>query len=82
MSGFSVAIGNGGPTDMIILLLIVILILLGGGGFYGRRAGWGPRGYGLGLVLTVLIIIALVWALNEATMPPLPMPAGTPSIIK
>jgi hypothetical protein len=67
---------------MIILLLIVILILLGGGGFYGRRAGWGPRGYGLGLVLTVLIIIALVWALNEATMPPLPMPAGTPSIIK
>ena len=38
---------------MLVLLLIVLLVLaLGGGGYYGRRAGWGPRGYGLGLVLT------------------------------
>lgn len=67
---------------LVLLIIIVLLLLLGGGGYYGRRAGWGPRGYGLGLVLTVLIIIALVWALNEALMPPVPMPAGTPSIIR
>jgi hypothetical protein len=65
-----------------ILIIIVLVLLLGGGGMYGRRAGWGARGYGLGLVLTILIIIALIWALNEALMPPLPMPAGTPSIMK
>ncbi|MDB5643064.1 MAG: hypothetical protein JWN07_2381 [Hyphomicrobiales bacterium] len=67
---------------VLVLIILIVLIMLGGGGFYGRRAGWGPRGYGLGLVLTVLIIIALVWALNEVLMPPLPMPAGTPSIIR
>jgi hypothetical protein len=82
LPGFSVAIDQMEPPTMLILLIIVILILLGGGGYYGRRAGWGPRGYGLGLVLTVLIIVLLVWTLNEALMPPLPMPAGTPSIIK
>jgi hypothetical protein len=67
---------------LILLVIIVVLLVLGGGGFYGRRAGWGPRGYGLGLVLTVLIIIALIWALNEVLMPPVPMPAGTPSIMR
>lgn len=67
---------------MIVLVILVLVILLGGGGAYGRRAGWGPRGYGLGLVLTVLIVIALIWAFNELLMPPLPMPAGTPSIIR
>lgn len=67
---------------LLTLVVVVVLILLLGGGFYGRRAGWGTRGYGLGLVLTVLIVIALVWSLNELLMPPLPMPAGTPSIIK
>jgi hypothetical protein len=64
----------------LLLIILVVLLLGGGGGYFGRRAGWGPRGYGLGLVLMVLIIILLVWLLNEALMPPLPMPAGTPSI--
>lgn len=67
---------------LLTLVIVVVLILLLGGGLYGRRAGWGARGYGLGLVLTVLIVIALVWSLNELLMPPLPMPAGTPSIMK
>jgi hypothetical protein len=68
---------------MLVLLLIVLLVLaLGGGGYYGRRAGWGPRGYGLGLVLTVLIVVALVWVLNEALTPPVPMPAGAPPITR
>lgn len=67
---------------LLVVIILVLVLLLGGGGFYGRRAGWGPRGYGLGLVLTILIVIALVWALNEALMPPLPMPGGAPSIIR
>jgi hypothetical protein len=67
---------------LVLLLIILVLVVLGGGGFYGRRAGWGPRGYGLGLVLTVLIIIALIWALNEVLMPPVAMPSGTPSIMR
>lgn len=66
----------------IILIILVLVLLLGGGGVYGRRAGWGARGYGLGLVLTILIVIALLWALNEALMPPVPMPAGAPSIMR
>ena len=32
-----------------LLLIVIILVLLFGGGFYGRRSGWGPRGFG-GLV--------------------------------
>jgi hypothetical protein len=67
---------------LLVIIIVVVLVLLLGGGTYGRRAGWGPRGYGLGLLLTVLIIIALVWSLNELLMPPLPIPAGTPSIIR
>jgi hypothetical protein len=67
---------------LLVLVIVIVLVLLLGGGTYGRRAGWGPRGYGLGLVLTILIIVALVWSLNELLMPPLPMPAGTPSIMK
>jgi hypothetical protein len=70
------------PMLPVLLIVIVLILLLGGGGAYGRRAGWGPRGYGLGLVLTILIILALVWSLNELLLPPLPMPAGTPSIMK
>jgi hypothetical protein len=66
---------------LLILLIIVILLLFGGGGFHGRRAGWGPRGFG-GLLVGALIVILLVWVVNELIMPPLPMPAGTPSIIK
>jgi hypothetical protein len=70
--------------DIMVLLLIIVLVLvfLGGGGYYGRRAGWGARNYGLGLVLTVLIIIALVWALNEVLMPPVSMPMQTPTIMR
>jgi hypothetical protein len=66
----------------ILLLLVIVLLLFGGGGYYGRQAGWGGRQYGLGLVLAILIIIALVWALNEVLMPPVPMPAGVPPITR
>jgi hypothetical protein len=66
---------------LLILLIIVVLLLFGGGGLYGRRAGWGPRGFG-GLLVTVLIVVLLIWVVNELIMPPLPMPAGTPSIIR
>ena len=66
---------------LLIVLIILVLVLFGGGGFYGRRAGWGPRGF-VGLLLTVLIIILLIWVVNELIMPPLPMPAGVPSIIR
>ena len=67
---------------LIVLVILVVLLLAGGGGFYGRRAGWGSSQYGLGLVLLVLLVIALIWAVNEATMPPVPMPAGTPAITR
>ena len=29
-----------------------------------------------------LLVILLVWVLNELLMPPLPMPPGVPSIIR
>lgn len=67
---------------LMILIVLVLVLLLGGGGVYGRCAGWGGRGYALGLVLTILIVIALIWALNEALLPPIPMPAGAPSIMR
>jgi hypothetical protein len=66
---------------VLIFLIIVVLLLFGGGGFYGRNAGWGPRGFA-GLLVTVLIVILLIWFVNELIMPPLPMPAGAPSIIR
>ena len=78
---------------MLTLLVVILLVLLvSGGGFYGRRAGWGsagflgrsnfgPRGL-LGIILLVLIVILAIWVLNELLMPPLPMPAGVPSISK
>jgi hypothetical protein len=66
---------------LLILLIIVVLLLFGGGGFYGHRAGWGPRGFG-GLLVSVLIVVLLIWIVNELIMPPLPMPAGAPSIIR
>jgi hypothetical protein len=65
--------------SVILLIILVLLLFGGGGGYYGRRAGWGPRGFG-GLLFTVLIVILLIWAVNELTMPP--MPAGVPSIIR
>jgi len=64
-----------------LLILILVIFLVSGGGFYGRRANWGPRGF-LGLVMLVLVVILAVWVLNELLMPPLPMPAGVPSISK
>jgi hypothetical protein len=67
---------------VLLLIIVLVLVFLGGGGYYGRRAGWGARGYGLGLVLTVFIIIALVWALNEVLMPPVSMPMQTPTIMR
>jgi 4-amino-4-deoxy-L-arabinose transferase-like glycosyltransferase len=74
---------TGDAKAMLLILLIIVVLLLfgGGGGFYGRRARWGPRGFG-GLLVTVLILILLIWAVNELIMPPLPMPAGAPSIIR
>ena len=66
---------------MTLVLLIILILLLGGGGAYGRNAGWGPRGFG-GLLVTVLIVVLLVWAVNELIMPQPPMPAGVPSIIR
>ena len=66
---------------LFILLIIVVLLLFGGGGFYGRRTGWGPRGF-VSLLVTVLIVVLLIWFINELIMPPLPMPAGAPSIIR
>lgn len=67
---------------ILVLIIILVLLLAGGGGFYGRRAGWGPRGYGVGLIVLLLVVIALVWLLNELLLPPLPMPAGVPPIMK
>jgi len=72
--------------------VILLILLVSGGGLYGRRAGWGstglmgrsgfgPRGV-LGIVLLILIVILAIWVLNELLMPPLPMPAGVPSISK
>lgn len=74
---------TGGAKAMLTLLLIIVILLLfgGGGGYCGRRAGWGPRGVG-GLVVTVLIVILLIWVVNELLMPPIPMPEGVPSIIR
>jgi hypothetical protein len=74
---------TGDAEAMLTLLLIIIVLLLfgGGGGYYGRQAGWGPRGFG-GLLVTVLIVVLLIWVVNELIMPPLPMPQGVPSIIR
>ena len=41
----------------------------------------GPRGFG-GLLVAVLIVVLLIWVVNELIMPPLPLPAGVPSIIR
>jgi hypothetical protein len=67
---------------LLIVLIVVALLLLGaGGGIHGRGAGWKPQGF-LGLLLAVLIVILLIWVVNELLMPPLPMPQGVPSIIR
>jgi hypothetical protein len=66
---------------LLLLLLIVVLLLFGGGGYYGRRVGWGPRGFG-GSLVTVLLVILLIWAVNELIIPQPPMPEGAPSIIR
>jgi hypothetical protein len=66
---------------MLAVVLILVVLLLFGGGFYGRRAGWGPQGFG-GLLVAVLAVILLIWVVNELIMPPLPMPEGVPSIIR
>ncbi len=57
---------------MLLILILIVILLLSGGGFYGRRSGWGPRGFG-GLLLAVLLVILLVWVVNELIMPPLPI---------
>ncbi|MGO9392939.1 DUF3309 family protein [Rhodoblastus sp.] len=65
----------------LLLVILVLLLLFGGGGFYGRRAGWGPRGFG-SLLAAVLLVILLVWIVDELTMPQPPMPASAPSITR
>jgi hypothetical protein len=72
---------RGTKAMLLIVLILFALLLFGGGGFYGRRTGWGPRGFG-GLLVLILVVILLIWFVNELIMPPLPMPAGTPSIIR
>jgi hypothetical protein len=64
-----------------LLLIVILVVLLLSGGFYGRRAGWAPRNFA-GLLVTVLLVILLIWIVNELIMPPLPMPQGVPSIIR
>ena len=70
--------------EMLLILLIILILLVfgGGGGYYGRRAGWGARGYGTGLIVTILIVVLLVWVVNAIIEPPIPIPAGVPSIIQ
>jgi hypothetical protein len=34
------------------------------------------------LLVTVLLVILLIWAVNELIMPQPPMPEGVPSIIR
>ncbi len=64
-----------------LLIVILVILLMSGGGYYGRRANWGSRGF-LSLLVVVLVVVLAVWTLNELLMPPLPMPAGVPSISK
>ena len=66
---------------LLLLLILVVLLLFGGGGIYGRRAGWGPRNF-VGLLVTVLLVILLIWVVNELIIPQPPMPEGVPSIIR
>jgi|GEM_PF-4490944 len=66
---------------MLLILILIVILLLSGGGFYGRRSGWGPRGFG-GLLFAVLVVILLVWVVNELIMPPLPISPGVAPIIR
>jgi hypothetical protein len=66
---------------LLVLLILVLLLLGGGGGYYGRARGWGPRGFS-GLLVTMLIVLLLVRAVNELLIPPAPLPDGAPSIIR
>ena len=75
-----VAVAEGRIMTLLLIILIVLL-LAGGGGLYGRRAGWGAGRFG-GLLVMILLIVLLVWAVNELLMPTLPMPQGVPSITR
>ena len=44
----------------ILIILIVLLILFGGGGYYVGRPGYAGTGAGLGNILYVLAVIALI----------------------
>jgi hypothetical protein len=44
-----------------LLLIIVLLLLFGGGGGYYGYSRWGPSGGGLGLVGTILLIMAILY---------------------
>lgn len=44
----------------ILILLIILLLVFGGGGFYVGRPGYSGAGAGLGNILYVLAVIALI----------------------
>jgi hypothetical protein len=44
----------------LLLLLIILLLVFGGGGYYIGRPGYAGPGAGLGNILYVLAVIALV----------------------
>jgi hypothetical protein len=44
----------------ILVLLIILLLLFGGGGWYVGRPGYGGPATGLGNILYILAVIALI----------------------
>jgi len=46
-----------------LLLIILLVLLFGGGGGYFGYSRWGSRG-GLGIVGTVLLVVAIVYLLG------------------
>jgi hypothetical protein len=44
----------------ILLLLVILLLVFGGGGFYVGRPGYSGAGAGLGNILYILAVIALI----------------------
>jgi hypothetical protein len=47
-------------TVGILILLIILILVFGGGGFYVGRPGYGGAGAGMGNILYVLAVIALI----------------------
>jgi hypothetical protein len=55
---------RGAESVNIFVLLLILLLLFGGGGWYGGRAGYWDGSYGLGgglgLVLLIVVVLALL----------------------